>query len=107
MNLKIIEPIGQSEAAIRSRFRDLLETGSHRLSICDTRGLTEAALIQKVSDADVLLLSNRPLSREVIEAPVLHHHQHYVFDPVHAAPVLARDTSLLGCGIAREPSRTS
>jgi hypothetical protein len=32
MNIKIIEPIGQSEAAIKSRLRDLLQTGGHRLS---------------------------------------------------------------------------
>ena len=68
MNVKIIEPIGQSEAAIRSRLKDVLEKGGHNLFICDTRGLTDAELIQHVSDADVLLLSNRPLSRAVIEA---------------------------------------
>jgi phosphoglycerate dehydrogenase-like enzyme len=68
MNIKIIEPIGQSETAIRSRLRDLLEKGGHRLFICDTRGLSDAELIQNVSDADILLLSNRPLSRAVIEA---------------------------------------
>jgi phosphoglycerate dehydrogenase-like enzyme len=68
MNIKIIEPIGQSEPAIRSRLRDLLKTGGHRLVICDTRGMSDADLVQKVSDADVLLLSNRPLSREVIQA---------------------------------------
>src|SRR5271163_3896604 len=68
MNIKIIEPIGQPETAIRSRLRDLLERGGHRLFICDTRGLTDAELIQNVSDAGVLLLSNRPLSRVVIEA---------------------------------------
>jgi phosphoglycerate dehydrogenase-like enzyme len=68
MNIEIIEPIGQSEPAIRSRLRDLLETGGHRLVICDTRGMTDADLIRKISDADVLLLSNRPLSRAVIQA---------------------------------------
>ena len=68
MNIKIIEPIGQSETAIRSRLRDLLERGGHHLFISDTRGLTDAELIQNVSDADILLLSNRPLSRAVIEA---------------------------------------
>ena len=68
INIKVIEPIGQSETAIRSRLRDLLEKGGHRLFICDTRGLPDADLIQKVSDADILLLSNRPLSRSVIEA---------------------------------------
>jgi phosphoglycerate dehydrogenase-like enzyme len=68
MNIKIIEPIGQSEPAIRSRLRDLLEQGGHHLCICDTRGLTDADLIEKVRDADILLLSNRPLSRGVIEA---------------------------------------
>src|SRR6266436_5473243 len=68
MNIKIIEPIGQSETAIRSRFKDFLEKGGHRLFICDTRDLTDAELIQNVSDADILLLSNRPLSRAVIEA---------------------------------------
>jgi D-3-phosphoglycerate dehydrogenase len=68
MNIKIIEPIGQSEAAIRSRLKDIFEKGGHNLFICDTRGLTDVELIQNVSDADVLLLSNRPLSRAVIEA---------------------------------------
>jgi phosphoglycerate dehydrogenase-like enzyme len=68
MNIKIIEPIGQSEAAIRSRLRDLREKGGHRLLISDTRGLSDAELIQNVSDADILMLSNRPLSRAVIEA---------------------------------------
>jgi len=68
MNIKIIEPIGQSETAIRSRLRNLLEKGGHSLFIFDTRGLTDAELIQNVGDADILLLSNRPLSRAVIEA---------------------------------------
>jgi phosphoglycerate dehydrogenase-like enzyme len=68
MNIKIIEPIGKSEEAIRSRLRDLIERGGHRLFISDTRGMTDAELIKNVSDADILLLSNRPLSRAVIEA---------------------------------------
>jgi phosphoglycerate dehydrogenase-like enzyme len=68
MNIKIIEPIGQSEEAIRSRLRDLTEKGGHRLFLSDTRGMTDAELIKNVSDADILLLSNRPLSRAVIEA---------------------------------------
>ena len=67
MIIRIIEPIGQSETAIRSRLKDLLEKGGHRLFICDTRGLTDAELLQKISDADVLLLSYRPLPRAVIE----------------------------------------
>jgi phosphoglycerate dehydrogenase-like enzyme len=68
MNIKIIEPIGQSETVIRSRLRDLLEKGGHHLFIFDTRGLTDADLLQKIRDADILLLSNRPLSQAVIEA---------------------------------------
>jgi phosphoglycerate dehydrogenase-like enzyme len=68
MNIKIIEPIGQSENAIRSRLRDLLEKGGHHLFIFDTRGLTDAELIQKIREADILLLSNRPLSRAAIAA---------------------------------------
>jgi phosphoglycerate dehydrogenase-like enzyme len=68
MNIKIIEPIGQSENAIRSRLRDLLEKGGHHLFIFDTRGLTDAELIQRIREADILLLSNRPLSRAVIAA---------------------------------------
>ena len=68
MNIKIIEPIGQSEETIRSRLADLLDKGGHRLLACDTRGMTDAELIRNVSDADILLLSNRPLSRVVIEA---------------------------------------
>jgi phosphoglycerate dehydrogenase-like enzyme len=68
MKIRIIEPIGQSETAIRSRLKEVLEKGGHNLFICDTRGLTDAELIQKVGDADALLLSNRPLSGAVIEA---------------------------------------
>ena len=68
MIIKIIEPIGQSETAIRARLKDQLEKGGHHLFIFDTRGWTDAQLIEKVSDADILLLSNRPLSRAVIEA---------------------------------------
>jgi phosphoglycerate dehydrogenase-like enzyme len=68
MNIKIIEPIGQSETAIRSRLSALLEKGGHHLFVCDTRGMSDAELIKNVSDADILLLSNRPLSRQVIEA---------------------------------------
>jgi D-3-phosphoglycerate dehydrogenase len=68
MNIHIIEPIGQSETVIRSRLRDLLEKGGHRLFISDTRGMTDAELIKNVRDADILVLSNRPLSRAVIEA---------------------------------------
>src|SRR5258707_1242798 len=67
MNIKIIEPIGKSEAAIRSRLKDIFEKGGHNLFICDTRGLTDVELIQNVSDAYVVLLRNRPLSRAVIE----------------------------------------
>ena len=68
MNVKVIEPLGQPETTIRSRLEPLLEKGSHRLSFADTRGLTDSELIPKISDADILLLSNRPLSRAVIEA---------------------------------------
>jgi D-3-phosphoglycerate dehydrogenase len=68
MNIKIIEPIGQSEEAIRSRLGDRIEAGGHHLLFCDTRGMSDVELIKRVSDADILLLSNRPLSRVVIEA---------------------------------------
>jgi phosphoglycerate dehydrogenase-like enzyme len=68
VNIKIIEPLGESETAIRSRLKELLDEGGHRLSICDTRGMTDGGLVQKVRDADILLLSNRPLSGAVIEA---------------------------------------
>jgi phosphoglycerate dehydrogenase-like enzyme len=68
MKIDIIEPIGESEPAIRSRLRDLLEKGGHRLFISDTRGMSDAELIKNVNDADVLVLSNRPLSGSVIEA---------------------------------------
>jgi phosphoglycerate dehydrogenase-like enzyme len=68
MIIKIIEPIGQSEDAIRARIGDLLEEGGHSLVVCDTRGMADADLITIVKDADVLLLSNRPLSGNVINA---------------------------------------
>ena len=66
MIIKIIEPIGQSEDAIRARSGDLLEEGGHSLVVCDTRGMVDADLITVVQDADVLVLSNRPLSGNVI-----------------------------------------
>jgi len=68
MNIKIIEPIGQSEEAIRSRLGVLIEAGGHHLFFCDTRGMSDSELVKRVSDADILLLSNRSLSRAVIEA---------------------------------------
>jgi D-3-phosphoglycerate dehydrogenase len=67
MIIKIIEPIGQTETAIRSRLKDLLDKGGHRLFIFDTRGMTDADVLPKINDADVLLLSYRPLSGAVIE----------------------------------------
>jgi D-3-phosphoglycerate dehydrogenase len=68
VNIKIIEPIGESETAIRSHLKALLDEGSHRLSVCDTRGMADGELVHKARDADILLLSNRPLSGAVIEA---------------------------------------
>jgi phosphoglycerate dehydrogenase-like enzyme len=68
MNIKIIEPIGISEDAIRSRIGDLIDEGGHQLLFCDTRGLSGVDLIKVIKDADVLLLSNRPLSGQVINA---------------------------------------
>jgi phosphoglycerate dehydrogenase-like enzyme len=67
MIIKIIEPIGQSEDAVRTRIGDLLEKGGHSLAVCDTRGMADGDLITIVKDADVLLLSNRPLSGNVIK----------------------------------------
>ena len=68
MNIKIIEPIGLPETAIKSRLKNLLEKNGHHLFFSDTRGMADTELIKYVSDADVLLLSYRPLSRTVIEA---------------------------------------
>jgi phosphoglycerate dehydrogenase-like enzyme len=68
MIIKIIEPIGESEDQIRARIGDLLDEGGHRLLLCDTRGLKDAEVINVIKDAEVLLLSNRPLSRDVINA---------------------------------------
>jgi D-3-phosphoglycerate dehydrogenase len=68
VNIKIIEPIGESETAIRARLKEFLDEGGHRLSVSDTRGMADGELVQEVKDADVLLLSNRPLSGAVIEA---------------------------------------
>jgi phosphoglycerate dehydrogenase-like enzyme len=68
MIIKIIEPIGESEEAIRSRVGRLLDEGGHSIFVCDTRGMADVDLIKLVKDADVLLLSNRPLSANVISA---------------------------------------
>jgi phosphoglycerate dehydrogenase-like enzyme len=68
MIIKIIEPIGESEDAIRARIGDLLDVDGDRLLMCDTRGLADADVIKLIKDADILLLSNRPLSANVINA---------------------------------------
>ncbi len=68
MEIYLIEPIGQSEEAIRARLAHLLEASGHRLNVCDTRGMSDAELIHQVQNADALLLTNRPLSAAVIEA---------------------------------------
>jgi phosphoglycerate dehydrogenase-like enzyme len=68
MIIKIIEPIGQSEDAIRARIGDLLDEGGHGIFVCDTRGMADDDLIKIVKDADILLLSNRRLSANVINA---------------------------------------
>jgi phosphoglycerate dehydrogenase-like enzyme len=68
MIIKIIEPIGESEGAIRARIGDLVDQGGHSIFLCDTRGMMEAELIKTIKDADILLLSNRPLSGNVINA---------------------------------------
>jgi len=68
MIIKMIEPIGQSEDAIRARIGNLLDEGGHGLFVCDTRGMSDADLIKLIKDADILLLSNRPLSGNVINA---------------------------------------
>jgi phosphoglycerate dehydrogenase-like enzyme len=68
MIIKIIEPIGESEEGIRSRIGNLIDEGGHQLLMCETRGLADAELIYVIKDAAVLLLSNRPLSANVINA---------------------------------------
>jgi hypothetical protein len=40
MIIKIIEPIGQSETAIRARLKGFMEKGGHHLFISETRGLS-------------------------------------------------------------------
>ena len=68
MIIKIIEPIGQSEDAIRARLGHLLDEGGHQVFVCDTRGMSDTGLINVIKDAHILLLSNRPLSGDVINA---------------------------------------
>ena len=68
MIIKIIEPIGQSEDAIRARLGHLLNEGGHQVFVCDTRGMPDAGLINVIKDTDILLLSNRPISGDVINA---------------------------------------
>jgi phosphoglycerate dehydrogenase-like enzyme len=68
MIIKIIEPIGESEDAIRARIGHLLDEGGHQVFVCDSRGTPDAGLINIIKDADILLLSNRPLSGDVINA---------------------------------------
>ena len=50
MNIKIIEPIGESETAIRARLKEFLDEGGHRLSVSDTRGMVDARVGPKATD---------------------------------------------------------
>jgi D-3-phosphoglycerate dehydrogenase len=66
--LKLLNPSGNQKKRSGLGSVISLKRGGHRLFVSDTRGMTNAELIKNISDADILLLSNRPLSRVVIEA---------------------------------------
>ncbi len=67
MKIVILEPIGLSNEYL-SEIRLKFESLGHTLSPYDTRPDHEQEIIERSKDAEILILSNLPLSEKVIEA---------------------------------------
>lgn len=67
MKIDMLEPIGISEEDL-SKYREKLEGAGHQLIAYQDRVEDEDILITRAKDADILIITNLPLSRRVIEA---------------------------------------
>lgn len=66
IKIVIMEPLGISNDAFMA-LSMLLKADGHRVIAYDERAKNEEALIERVADADVIILANQPLNRRVIE----------------------------------------
>ena len=66
MKIVIMEPLGISNDAFMA-LSMLLKADGHQVIAYDGRAKNERALIDRVADADVIILANQPLNRRVIE----------------------------------------
>ena len=67
MKIVIMEPLGISKDSLKT-LSMLLKANGHQVIAYDDRAETEEALIERVHDADVIILANQVLTRNVIEA---------------------------------------
>ncbi len=65
MKIVIMEPLGISHDAFKA-LAMLLRADGHEIVAYPNRAATTAALIERVCDADVIILANQPLHREVL-----------------------------------------
>ncbi|RAV00603.1 2-hydroxyacid dehydrogenase [Paenibacillus sp. YN15] len=67
MHIVLLEPLGIPETRVRELAKGL-EASGHTFTYYDTRTEKDEELIERAKDADVVLISNLPLNRKVIEA---------------------------------------
>lgn len=67
MKIVITEPLGITTDALQALCM-LLKADGHEILTFKNRVESDALLIDRIGDADVIILANQPLSREVIEA---------------------------------------
>jgi phosphoglycerate dehydrogenase-like enzyme len=69
MKIVIMEPLGISSDSFKT-LSLLLRADGHQVIAYDERAKNDEELIERVKDADVLILANQPLHRNIIEACV-------------------------------------
>lgn len=67
MKIVIMEPLGISSDSFKT-LSLLLRADGHQVIAYDERAKSDDELIERVKDADVLILANQPLRRHIIEA---------------------------------------
>lgn len=65
MNIVLLEPLGISEERLESYIRPLIE-GGHSVRVYEKDSDT-AVQVERLKDADVLMIANMPLKKEVVE----------------------------------------
>ncbi|GBE18837.1 glycerate dehydrogenase [archaeon BMS3Abin16] len=65
MKITILEPVGAGQTQI-DEFKEVLKTQGHSLTIFDTRPERDDEIVHRAGDSDVIIVSNLPLSSNVI-----------------------------------------